>query len=121
VLPEQIHAESRRGHQSGDIRVMLVRQDFRGRHERDLQAVLHRDDGRQQRDDGLPCPDVPLEQSMHRRRQTHVVDDLLDRLTLSWRQLEGQDPCGRLANPVINRRHPRLGLHAALVSPPRVP
>ena len=65
---EQIHAEPGRGQQPRDIREMLIRQDLRGRHERDLQPVLHRDDRRQQRHDRLPCPDIALKQSMHRRR-----------------------------------------------------
>ena len=65
-------------------------QNLGRRHERHLQAVLHRDERGQQRDDRLPGADVALQQPVHRLRPLQIVDDLLERLALSRRQPERQ-------------------------------
>ena len=64
---------------AANVDEVLLRQDLGRRHERDLEAVLHRDERRQQRDDRLARTDVALQQPVHRLRPLHVVDDLLDR------------------------------------------
>ena len=69
---------------------MLLGEDLGRRHERDLQAVLHRDQRRQQRDDRLAGADVALQQPVHRLRPLQVVDDLLQRLLLPGGQPERQ-------------------------------
>ena len=69
---------------------MLLGQDLGRRHERHLQAVLHRDERREQRDDGLAGADVALQQPVHRLRPLQVVDDLLERLLLPGGQPERQ-------------------------------
>ena len=70
---------------------MLLRQNLGRRHERHLQAVLHRDERRQQRHDRLARADVALQQPVHRLRPLHVVDDLLQRAALPFGQPERQD------------------------------
>ena len=67
------------------LQEVLLGQDLGRRHERHLQAVLHRDQRGQQRDDGLAGADVPLQQPVHRLRPLQVVDDLLQRLLLPRR------------------------------------
>ena len=70
---------------------MLLGQDFGGRHKGDLQAVLHRNKGGQQRDDRLAGTDVTLQQPVHRRGTLHVFDDLFQRAPLSFGQPEWQE------------------------------
>ena len=64
---------------------VLLGQNLGRRHERHLQAVLHRDERGQQRDDRLAGADVALQQPVHRLRPLQVVDDLLQRLLLARR------------------------------------
>ena len=59
------------------VAVVLLGEDLGRRHERHLQAVLHRHERREQRDDRLAGADVALQQPVHRRGPLHVVDDLL--------------------------------------------
>ena len=66
--------------QPANRQVVLVRQDLGRRHERDLKAVLHRDDRREQRDDGLAGADVALQQPVHRLGPLHVGHDLAQRV-----------------------------------------
>ena len=89
---------------------MLLGEDLGWRHERDLQPVLHRDERRQQRDDGFACPDVALQQPVHRVRPLQIVDDLLERLPLPRRQPERQHLTRRLANPIVHRDELRFPL-----------
>ena len=63
--------------------VVLRSKNFCWRHERHLQAVLHRDERRQESDDRLACADIPLQQPVHRLRLLHVFHDLPDGLTLA--------------------------------------
>ena len=65
--------------------VVLLGEDLGRRHERDLEAVLHRDDRGQQRDDRLAGADVALQQPLHRPRLLHVGDDLGERLRAARR------------------------------------
>ena len=81
---------------------MLLGQDLGRRHERHLQSVLHRDERREQRDDGLAGADVALQQAVHRLRALQIVDDLLQRLPLPGRQPERQHAPGRLADPIVD-------------------
>ena len=97
---QQRQAEARGLQQPADVEEMLLRQDLGRRHEGHLEAVLHRDERRQQRDDRLAGADVALQQPVHRLRPLHVVDDLADRLLLVARQLERQHPPRRLADGV---------------------
>ena len=73
---QQRDPEPRRLEQPADVDEVLLGQDLGRRHERDLEAVLHRDERRHQRDDGLARADVALQQPVHRLRPLHVGDDL---------------------------------------------
>ena len=89
---------------------MLLGQNFGRCHERDLQVVLHRHDGREERHDRLPGSDVALQQPVHRLRALHVLDDVLQRLSLTAGQLERQHAPRRLANAVVHLHRLRLPL-----------
>ena len=80
---------------------MLIREDFRRRHECDLQPVLHRDQSGGERDDRLAGAHVSLEQPVHRLRPLHVLDDFLDRLFLSGREPERQQRTRRVADASV--------------------
>src|SRR5918993_2445358 len=97
---------------------MLPREDFGGRHERNLKAVLNRHERRQERDDRLAGADISLQKAVHRLGALQVVDDLSDGLALSRRQLERQDPGSGRADPVVDLRNEWLELRARRVSPP---
>ena len=99
---QQRDAKPRRLQQPRDVHEMLLRQDLGRRHERHLQAVLHRDQRRQQRDDRLARADVALQQPVHRMRALQVLDDLLERLSLPRRELERQHAAGRLADAIVD-------------------
>jgi hypothetical protein len=96
---------------------VLLGEDLGWRHERDLQAVLHCDQRRQQRNDRFPRADVTLEKTIHRTRPLHIVHDLLERTLLAIRQLERQNAPGRVANPVVHRDHHRLAFRHCRLAP----
>ena len=73
---EHIHPETRLREEPCDRRVVLGRKNFRWRHEGHLQAVLHRDERRQESDDRLPGANIALQQSVHRLRLLHVFHNL---------------------------------------------
>ena len=76
---QQRDPEPRRLQQLRDAQEVLLGEDLGRRHERDLQAVLHRDQRGEQRDDRLAGADVALQQPIHRVRPLQVVDDFLQR------------------------------------------
>ena len=53
-------------------KIMLCRQNFRRRHQRDLVAVLDGDDRCLERDDGFAGADIALQQAAHGRCLGHV-------------------------------------------------
>ena len=99
---------------------MLPGQDLRRRHERHLQTVLHRHNRGEQGHDRLAGADVALQQPVHRLRLPHVVDDLLDGLSLTRREPERQDLRRRSADTIVHGGDERLQLHTTGVTPPRV-
>ena len=101
--------------------VVLLGEDLGRRHERDLEAVLHRHHRRQQRDDRLAGADVALQQPLHRPRLLHVGDDLGERLALPVGQLERQHRARALADAIVDRRHQRLAHLRVLVPAQREP
>ena len=105
-------AEARRLEQPPDVDVVLLGEDFGRRHERDLQAVLHRDQGGHERDDRLARADVALQQPVHRLRPLHVADDFANHLLLIAGQLERQHAPRRLADLVGDDDRTRLALGA---------
>ena len=82
---QQRDAEPRGLQQPRDVHEVLLGEDLGRRHEGHLQAVLHRDERRQQRHDRLAGADVALQQPVHRVRPLQVVDDLLERLASARR------------------------------------
>ncbi len=104
--------EPRRLEQAPDVDVVLLGEDFGRRHERDLEAVLHRDQGGHERDDRLARADVALEQPVHRLRAFHVADDFGNHLLLIAGQLERQHAPRRLADLVGDDDRTRLDVGA---------
>ena len=58
-------------------KVMLLRQNFRRSHQRDLVAVFNGDDRGLKRDNRLPRSHIALQQPPHRRRRLHVGGNFL--------------------------------------------
>ena len=114
---QQRDAEARRLQQPRDVDEVLLGQDLGRRHERHLQAVLHRDERRQQRDDRLARADVALQQPVHRLRPLQVVDDLLQRLPLPGGQPERQHAPRRLADAIVDANRRRLPLRRGRLPP----
>ena len=86
--------------QPPDVDVMLLGEDLGRRHERDLEAVLHRHQGGHQRNDCLAGADVPLEQPVHRDRPLHVFHDFRNHLLLIAGQFERKHPPRRFADRI---------------------
>ena len=99
---------------------MLRRQNLGGRHERHLQSVLHRDDGRQQRHDRLAGADVPLQQAVHGLGTPHVVDDLLQGLRWPGVSLKGRILAADARIRSSTATRVRLRLRARRMTPPRM-
>ena len=55
---------------------MLLRENLGRRHDRDLIAILHRHQSRQESNQGLAAPHISLHQAVHRKRRHHVLLDL---------------------------------------------
>ena len=70
---------------------MLGGQDFGGRHEGGLVAVLHGDEHGLQRDDGLAGADIALEEAAHGVGLLHVGDDFAQGAFLRGGGVEGED------------------------------
>ena len=99
---DELDAEARFLQELPQAEEVLLGENFSRRHERHLQAVLHRDERREQRHNRLACADITLQQAVHRRRALHVLDDLLQRAPLPFGQLERQNAARRLANAIVD-------------------
>ena len=82
-------------------KIMLLRQDLRRRHQRDLAAVFDGDDGRFERHDRLARPNVPLQQPAHGIRLLHVGSNFFQDALLRGRGMKRQDLLDGLARPVV--------------------
>src|SRR6267143_7319432 len=92
--------------------VMLLREDFRGRHQCGLVPILNRNDGSLERDNRLPGPDVALQQTPHGIRLLHVASDLFQNALLRAGRVEGQNLLDGGTNPVVQtERDTRLRFH----------
>ena len=72
--------------------IMLLREDFGGRHQRNLISVLHRDNCGFEGNDGFARAYVALQQAAHGKRFLHVGGDflqhpLLRRRGMKWKNL----------------------------------
>ncbi len=96
----QVRDESHALQQRRDRALVLAGQHLRRRHDRRLSTRLDRHQARVDGHEGLPRPDVALQQHVHRPWRGHRRADLLDRPRLGLRGLErqgGQEPVGQLA------------------------
>ena len=95
---------------------MLLGENLGRRHQRDLVAILHGDDGSFEGDDCFARADVPLQQAAHGKRFFHVRGNLFEHTLLRVRGMEGQDFFDSFAHPSFEREcDTRLGfLLAAL-------
>ena len=82
-------------------KIMLLGQDFGGRHERDLVSIFHRDDGRLEGHDGLARSHIALQQTPHGKRLFHVGRDFLEHALLRRRGMERQNLFDRLAGAIV--------------------
>jgi hypothetical protein len=82
--------------------IVLLGEDFGGRHERALVPALHRDEECREGDDGLAGADIALQQPVHGCRAAHVAGDLLDRALLVAGERERQLPDERLDQRTVD-------------------
>ena len=97
------------------LAVVLLGEDFRRRHERDLLARFDGLQRGQRRDDRLAGADVALQQPLHRRRALQVMRDLAPHALLRARQLE------RHALEQLPRQRARAGQHRRPAQRARLP
>ena len=69
---------------------MLFGEDLRRGHEKYLVPRINGDEGRGERDEGLPASHVTLEEAVHRSGFLHVPCDFVDYCDLCFCQREGQ-------------------------------
>ena len=86
------------GEQLARGEVMLRGEDFGGRHQRGLGAVLDGDQRGLHGDDGFAGADIALQQAAHGLGAAHVGDDLAEDAFLRGGGMEGQDLLDGLAD-----------------------
>ena len=69
-------------------KIVLLGKNFGGRHQRDLVAIFHGNDGRLESHDGLARSDIALQQPPHGERLLHVLSDFLQHPLLRRRGME---------------------------------
>src|ERR1700758_1571922 len=94
---------------------MLLSQNFRRRHERDLVAVLDHDRRSLQSHDRLSAADIPLQQPVHRLAALEVARDFRQHALLRTRGLEGKNPFERLSNSGLPDTERDAGLFLRLL------
>ena len=80
--------------------VMLRCKNLRGRHQRDLVAVLDGDDRSLEGDDGFAGADIALQQATHGRGFHHVIGNFFQHALLRRRGMKRQNAFQRCANSV---------------------
>ena len=75
---EEHDAIARAFENAASRKVVLLREDFGRRHQRDLISVFHGDDGGFEGDDGFAGADVALQQAAHGKGLFHVGGNLLE-------------------------------------------
>ena len=83
-------------------KIMLRGKNLGRRHQRDLVAVLYRDDSGLQRDDGLAGADIALQQAAHGRGLGHVVGNLLQHALLRGGGMKRQDALDGGAHAIVD-------------------
>ena len=87
---EQRHLEAQMLQQGAQGCQVLLRQEFRGRHEGGLLAVGHRQQHGEQGDDGLAAANVALNEAVHRKGAAHVGKNLVQHAPLGSGELKRQ-------------------------------
>ena len=87
---QQFHADGHVAQEVADGLQVLFGQDFRGRHDAGLIAVVQGDEHGHECHEGLARPYVTLQQTVHLPTAAHVLAYLLDDALLGTRQFEGQ-------------------------------
>ncbi len=82
-------------------KIMLLGQDFGGRHQRDLVSIFHGDDGSLEGHDGLARSHIALQQTPHGGRLLHVGGNFLEHALLRRGGMEGQNLLDGFARPVV--------------------
>ncbi len=82
-------------------KIMLLGQDFGGRHERNLESIFHRNDGRFEGHDSLARSDIALQQAAHGDRFFHVGRNFLEHALLRGGGMERQDLLDRFAGTIV--------------------
>ena len=81
--------------------VMLLRENFGGRHERDLASVFNRDDCGFEGDNRFAGADIALKQTAHGIRLLHVGGDFFQYALLCRGRMKGQNLLDGVARPVV--------------------
>ena len=102
---QQDDAVSRILQNSARGKIMLLRQNLRRRHQRDLITIFDGDDGCLKADDGLPRTHVSLQQTPHGMRLLHVVGDLFQHPLLRGCRMKWQNFLDRLPHPVVQAKN----------------
>jgi hypothetical protein len=98
---EEDRADAQGLQQPAEGEVVLLRQDFRGRHDRRLAPPLDRDHHRGCSHHGLSGAHLSLQQAVHGMRGMHVPCDLLDGSLLGPGEGEGQGGKEGLQHPAL--------------------
>ena len=101
---QQDDAVSRILQNSARGKIMLLRENFRGRHQRHLATVFDGDDRCLKTDNGFPRAYVSLQQTPHGMRLLHVIGNLFQHPLLRRCGMEGQNFLDRLAHAVIQAK-----------------
>ena len=96
-------------------KIMLLRENFRGRHQRHLITIFDGDDRRLKTDNGFSRPHISLQQTPHGIRLLHVVGDLFQDSLLRRRGMKGQNFLDRLPHPIVQAKRDS-GLRLLLAS-----
>ena len=98
---EQLDAVVSRREGAARGKIVLHGENFCGRHQCDLVAVLDGNNRGFERDDGFAAADVAFEQAIHRRRAFQIAGDFGEDAFLRGGGLEGKDAFHRLADLVV--------------------
>src|SRR5439155_7058171 len=98
---EQNNAVPRRLQNPPRRKIMLLRQDFCRRHQRDLIPILNSNDPGFEGHQGLSRTHIALQKPPHWRRLLHVPGNFLQRALLRSRRMEWQDSLDCFANFLV--------------------
>ena len=101
---EQNNAVARALENSASGKIMLLRQNFGGRHEGDLASIFDGNDGGLETHDGLARPHITLQQTPHGIRLFHVGCNFLEHALLRGGGMKGQNLLDRRANRLVETK-----------------